>query len=283
MEYEMIEEKERALEVFAALSEKDAIAVDFEEECNLHMYGEHLSLIQIYDGEKYYVIDVLSRKIDKEILSSFFHLDVKKLWFDFGSDGAIVYKNYNEKIENVYDIRSYALALGEVHGLDKIKEKFLGIKEEGSKKKFQQLNWMRRPLDDSAILYALSDVKYLFELEKVLWDRVVEEKVEKDATRRLIEARKIRKSAPAWTKITDIRKLSKEEKEYLKAFFSARDMVARRFNVPASWVLGKKELVALALAKPKSMDDVEKMIKSASPRFISFLRSSLEKALEKMN
>ena len=47
MEYEMIEEKERALEVFAALSEKDAIAVDFEEECNLHMYGEHLSLIQI--------------------------------------------------------------------------------------------------------------------------------------------------------------------------------------------------------------------------------------------
>ena len=60
-------------------------------------------------------------------------------------------------------------------------------------------------------------------------------------------------------------------------------MVARRFNVPASWVLGKKELVALALAKPKSIDDVEKMIKSASPRFVSFLRSSLEKALEKMN
>ena len=37
---------------------------NFEEESNLHVYGEHLCLIQIFDGNSYYVIDAV--KIEKQ-------------------------------------------------------------------------------------------------------------------------------------------------------------------------------------------------------------------------
>ena len=33
------------------------VSMDFEGEYNLHIYGETLCLIQIYDGNKYFVID----------------------------------------------------------------------------------------------------------------------------------------------------------------------------------------------------------------------------------
>ena len=34
-----------------------SIAVDFEGEFNLHIYGEHLCLVQIFDGKDFYLID----------------------------------------------------------------------------------------------------------------------------------------------------------------------------------------------------------------------------------
>ena len=37
--------------------EINKIAMDFEGEFNLHSYGERLCLIQIYDGESYFIID----------------------------------------------------------------------------------------------------------------------------------------------------------------------------------------------------------------------------------
>lgn len=36
------------------------VAMDFEGEFNLHCYGEHLCLIQIFDGQNFYLIDPLS-------------------------------------------------------------------------------------------------------------------------------------------------------------------------------------------------------------------------------
>ncbi|MGE4464410.1 MAG: 3'-5' exonuclease, partial [Sphaerochaeta sp.] len=34
-----------------------SVAMDFEGEFNLHIYGEHLCLIQLFDGSAYYLVD----------------------------------------------------------------------------------------------------------------------------------------------------------------------------------------------------------------------------------
>jgi ribonuclease D len=46
----------------------------------------------------------------------------------------------------------------------------LGVSVE---KKYQRYNWMRRPIDPNAMEYALTDVKYLFELRDRLQEQVL--------------------------------------------------------------------------------------------------------------
>ena len=37
-----------------------SVAMDFEEESNLHVYGEHVCIIQLFDGSCYYILDALA-------------------------------------------------------------------------------------------------------------------------------------------------------------------------------------------------------------------------------
>ena len=86
-----------AVEHFISL---ERIAVDFEGEFNLHIYGEHLCLIQIFDGKDFFIIDPRSREVSEKGLSLFFSSPVKKVWFDSQSDASLVYKKYGMRIDS---------------------------------------------------------------------------------------------------------------------------------------------------------------------------------------
>ena len=93
---------------------------EYEEECNLHAYGEHISIIQIYDRKRFYIVDVLSNGITDKSLEKLFSLPCEKIWFECHSDLAIHYKKHNIKATGVYDLRVLAKALGDIHGLDEV-------------------------------------------------------------------------------------------------------------------------------------------------------------------
>ena len=115
------------------------IALDFEGEFNLHCYGEHLCLIQIFDGSDFYLVDTLcadqlaSRKnaatagkpfVDfvKTDTSSQVTVEglrllleapqIEKLWFDCASDGELVWKQFGIRLNKVYDVFRVAKVLG---------------------------------------------------------------------------------------------------------------------------------------------------------------------------
>lgn len=116
------------------------IAVDIEGEFNLHVYGEHLCLIQIFDGLNYYIVDPKCPKVSKEGLLRFFQSKVRKVWFDCQSDQSLIFKKYGFGINNVTDLRVMAQSLGKEGNLVSLEEEFLGIKPEVNKKKHQQAN-----------------------------------------------------------------------------------------------------------------------------------------------
>lgn len=115
------------------------VAMDFEGEFNLHCYGEHLCLIQIFDGEHFFLVDPLaadqeaSRRSALELGKPFSpFLDsatnsrltveglrlllespqVEKLWFDCASDGELVWKKFGIRLAGVYDLFREAKVLG---------------------------------------------------------------------------------------------------------------------------------------------------------------------------
>ena len=57
MTYTLLDSDEKIFKFLDSISSLDEIAVDFEGEFNLHIYGEHLCLIQIFDKSNYYIID----------------------------------------------------------------------------------------------------------------------------------------------------------------------------------------------------------------------------------
>ena len=259
----------------------ERIAVDFEGEFNLHIYGEHLCLIQIFDGKDFFIIDPRSKEVSEKGLSLFFSSSVKKVWFDSLSDASLVYKKYGMRIENVYDIKILGMVLGFTGNLLAMEEKYLGINKDVSKKKNQQSNWLIRPLSDSQIEYALEDVAHLLDLEDVLDSLVSAAGLDKKASALMRKAAAIKKSEPGWKKIGNWKMLSFEEKVYTKHLFIARDNIARRFNVPAVRVMNKHLITEFAKKRPSSEKELRERLSGENPRFFNILVPALMKALEK--
>ena len=172
--------------------------------------------------------------------------------FDCSSDSAIARKSLGIALKNVYDIRLIARALGFDGNLSALTERNLGIPAPagGDKKKYQKANWMKRPLPEDQLAYALDDVKYLFSLKESL-DEEARQKLPLSVRRRLETEMKRcalpkHKDRPGWEKICNYRVLPYRQKVYLRHFFTARDNLARRADVPATFILDKHLVVAMA-------------------------------------
>lgn len=284
MDYEYIKTSGDLIALVEELNTKERIAVDFEGEFNLHIYGEHLCLIQVFDGDKYYIIDPRGQEMKNEALVSFFTSPVKKVWFDMQSDNALVSKNYHTALENVVDTRVLAMCLGYTGNLTGLVEKYLGITSKiTDKKKLQQTNWLKRPLSTEQLNYALSDVEYLFQLEDILTVEVEKAGLSKQAEAQMKKARKISPEKPGWKKIGNWKLLNEEQRKATREYFIARDVVAKRFNVPAYFVLDKYKIVAVGKICPRSEEDLFKYIGKINPRFESYLTASLKKAFANLH
>ena len=258
-----------------------SIAVDFEGEYNLHIYGEHLCLIQIYDTEGFYIIDPRSSRVTKKGLEVFFTLPTEKIWFDIQGDAALIYKVYGLKINNVYDVRVPAKILGYNGNLLGLEKEYLGIEVNINKKKNQQANWLKRPIDVDLMEYALLDVKYLHQLKDVLSSIIAKEGLGKSVDEAMKRVMVVKEPTPGWKNICRWRDLKKCERVYVRNIYIARDKIARSFNVPASRVMDKHHVVSLALDPPKTRADLHKRLSGEPQRFQRLLEENIEKALER--
>ena len=231
------------------------VAMDFEEESNLHVYGEHLCIIQLFDGNKYYILDARALAKTEDGLASmkaFLEGPVEKIMFACQSDAALARKTLGIQLSNIFDVRVIAMALGFNGNLNGLIERQLGLSVEipSLKKMYQTANWMRRPISAEQIEYALGDVRYLFQLKETL---LAEMEINlSDAERKKVFydmarcAEQKNPERPGWEKICNFKLLSLREKVYIKHFFIARDNLARKANVPAARILDKRLIVSMA-------------------------------------
>ncbi|MDC7224291.1 MAG: ribonuclease D [Spirochaetales bacterium] len=220
------------------------IAMDFEAEFNLHVYGEHLCLIQVFDGSDFILIDPL--KIDKNELKAFLEMKSPvKLFFGADSDRMLVYKQFGIKIASLFDVQHLVDVLElQKRGLDSVLSSQLGV-EVVKKKKFQQYNWLRRPLDEEAKAYALGDVESLFKLNDVLMEKIVEQGLVNEMAYRIAAGHLDldRKTVPGIFKTPAYKKMNRERKEKYARLVDIREAFARELNVPPNTVLTKQDLV----------------------------------------
>lgn len=253
------------------------IGLDFEGEFNLHVYGNHLCLIQVFDGRDLVIVDPF--KVGTSALKAFLESPgLAKIMYDCASDGTLVADNYGIKLGPVIDLkpavdvlefpkRDLSTILGEVLGLQVIK-----------KKKFQMYNWMRRPLDPEAVEYALGDVSQLYRLRDGLLDRLQaagQLEAWREKNRRQQPDGIKHPKRPRLFKTREFAALTKAQQDRFTALFEKREILAHGFNLPPNsvvenaalfdLVLGRKTLSQLRFGSRLRSGDIQKILAGLSP------------------
>jgi ribonuclease D len=229
--------------------DRKIIAVDVEAELNLHCYGEHVCLIQIFDLENEIIIDPLKFENGEGIKRFFEKRDLLKIMYDSLSDAALLDAVYGIKLQSILDLRpAVDLLKYPKQSLAHILSEELG-NAPLNKKKFQQYNWMTRPINKAAIEYAMGDVRYLFRLKDVLFDKLINKGLLDTYILKnlMLQDRKNNNKfkLAKYEKAKGYHRLDKNQQEMFKEIFNLRDAFAKNLNKPPDYVFSNAKLLEL--------------------------------------
>jgi ribonuclease D len=251
------------------------IAVDVEAEFNLHCYGEHLCLIQLFDLENEIIIDPFKFKDSEGIKRLFEKRDLLKIMYDSLSDAALLENACGIKIQSVLDLKpAVALLKYPKQSLAHVLVEELGIVPL-NKKKFQKYNWMRRPITEAAIDYAMGDVRYLFKLKERLFDKlrnnalmdtyILHNLMIQDGTDNKNKKAK-------YEKAKGYHRLDKSRQEMFKEIFTLRDAFAQKINKPPNYVFSNANLLELCM---KNIQDPAFVEQGINPKIERSIRDEI--------
>ena len=235
------------------LSQKPYLAVDteFRRTTKSNM---RLALLQVNDGEEIYLIDPILIGDPGEQCSFLFSNSVIKVLHSCKEDIEAIYSWSGGVLENIFDTQlAEAFLNGEYSiGYQNLVEEKLGIILD---KNETRSNWIRRPLTDSQLKYAATDVEFLLHLF-LKQRKVLEESKKLDWHNEELELLKKRIFN---TCIDEDRSLSKISK-------SEENNILTKFNQIVINIAEKESINPTLFFSKKSQKD--------------FLRVSLEKSFE---
>jgi len=145
-------------------------------------------------------------------------------------------------------------------------------------------DWLRRPLTDSQLDYALEDVRHLH----ALWERL-QEQLDGRQRRPWLDEENARRLAAVergftevrWRRVSGAQKLNRRGLGIVRELSLWREAEAERRDQPRAWVLSDHLIVAIAESMPRSLDDVRRIrgLDRAKDGHASTLVTHVERAL----
>lgn len=145
-------------------------------------------------------------------------------------------------------------------------------------------DWLRRPLSDSQMDYALEDVRHLHalwdRLERLLDARNRRSWLEEEEDRRLAAVERDLMGA-RWRRVAGAQKLSRRGLAVVRELSAWREREAAQRNHPRAWVLSDHLIVAIAESLPRSLADLRRLrgLDRVKDRYAATLLASVERAL----
>lgn len=251
-EYTYIADNSQMTAYLQRLKDRDVreIALDLEGEFNLHVYGERFCLLQLYDGTEEVVVDPQTTSINliKDLLEN---RNILKVTYDSASDRVLLAKTHQILMNSILDLSPAVELLDfQKNDLKSVLQESIGVTAPGNKKKFQQYDWTRRPINPQAIEYALQDVRFLFPLKEYLLRRLYEtgslETYILENTKRQDHEPDVDRK-PGVLRSGRFRALRREQQREFERIFAIRDRHARELDLPPNTVLSNSDLFTLVL------------------------------------
>lgn len=233
---------------------KLAIDVEFIRE---NTYVPQLALIQIAIDQTCAIIDPLEVPDLTPIFDLVNAAHVLKILHAASQDLEVLFWHSSVPPTCVFDTQVAAAMVGEGDQLayGRLVERLLGV---SLAKGESYTNWLRRPLTEAQLAYALDDVRYLLPLHEILADRLdelgrtgwIKEEFRKLEDIDLYQ----RNPRTLYRRIRRGRNLSAQGLAILRELAEWRDREARERNRPPGSVLKDEFLVEIARKAPQTLD-----------------------------
>lgn len=240
------------------LSNCNLFAVDTEFDWKT-TYFPKVALIQIAVNKTLFLVDCL--KVDPKIILKKYLEDtnILKIFHSVRSDTIVLSKCFGINTQNVFDIQIADILISNesIKSYAKIVSKFFYIE---LKKTETNSNWLKRPLTQNQLDYALDDVDFLIEIyefqRKILIQKNLLEKAFSDSEK---EANLGNQSLKKLRLLKQKNKLSKRNIE----IFKWREDLAEEDNIPPAFIFKNKHL--------KKLSKIQSNDKSAKKKIMTIL------------
>lgn len=253
LQYELVEERTRFLELIDHLGSFSRLGVDFEGEWNLHRYGLHLCLIQISDGENIFLLDPTSVGDLAPFLELMEALEIEIVSHGPQSDIVLMDYLFGRTPRNVFDTEKAAQLLNyESSSLSNLLDRHFGISKN---MKVRVSDWNKRPLTEKMLNYAALDVAFLHQLRENMEGELREVgrfQWQLEECKALEDIRYRKKKHPH-LEIQKANKLNRREAHVLKHIFAVRDQIAKQLDKPAYYIIPNAKLLELAQDPPRNV------------------------------
>ena len=221
------------------------LAIDVEGENNLHRYGIHVALIQLFDGKNGAIVDVPAIT-DRGLLSQLLeNAPWVLVWFDAANDLLSFQHALSLRPSPILDLAVAARLLGNMGGLHALTGQ---PGSSSAKDKFQRANWLRRPLSRALLDYAISDVTHLLELADRLETALKEKGLLAEFQARNQAAQDAERAwdpMSNYIRIPGYHRLPPDAQRQARLVWYARELYGRLRDVPPGTVASKQEMRAI--------------------------------------
>ncbi len=228
----------------AELWEKEAeIAFDLECENNLHHYGTYITLFQVSTRKANWIVDILALKTIDPLVHVLENPKVLKILHDVSFDLRILHHQFQCRPKNLFDTQLAAMLLGkEKVGLGALLEEYFHVEKD---RKFQRVDWTRRPMTPAMLQYAAGDTAHLLRLKDTFLGELMQQK--KDAwmeqERKHLEEIEFRYEEQHYLDLPGAKRCSPEERARLHVLFDERQRLAMKVDKPVFFVFSNKLLL----------------------------------------
>ena len=269
MSYLYIESDEQ-LAVFCGdveAAEYCAVDTEFMRE---KTYYPILALIQIATEQHMACIDPLAIKDFSPLIALMGQEDLTKVFHSPAQDLEILFQQFAQVPRPVFDTQLAAAALGYSHqiGYADLVNQITGVKLE---KKHTRADWLKRPLSNEELDYAMDDVRYLLPLYQRLKSDLEQKKrgawIEKELFMMSSSSSYQVNLDGLWKRLKGVQKLKGAELQIASQLCQWREKIAQQKDRPKRWIARDDWLIELARLKPVAIVDLS-AIRELNDKFI---------------
>jgi len=277
----LVKNKDHLNRIATELKKERAIGVDLEADSMFH-YQEKVCLIQISTPKRNIIVDPLALNGLSPLAPVFSNPKIRKVFHGADYDMRSLYRDFGIEVYALFDTHIAAKALGiSKTGLAALLKERLEVTVD---KKYQKMDWSKRPLSPGMLAYAVQDTCHLLPLSRMLEGELREKgrlwSVEQECERQAQVRPAPPDANPLFVKFKGARKLDPRGLAVLDSILRLRDDRARCKDRPPFKILGNEQIMEIAVKKPLVKGDLLQ-IKGLSARQVKMLGPSILKRIEK--